>query len=157
MTVPAAPISDHPSNGLPAWLPTREDISLILGASTEAIFMTDQEDRILFLNSVAQQLVGRTRDVIGRGFHDLIGCLTSGESEAAQCPFTRMANTGEPVVISSQVWNREDGTQFELSLSFWRRTHQGVPVGGLVVVRDLTDAMEIQRDVQRAARLAEDA
>ncbi len=157
MTVPAAPISDHPSDGSPAWLPTREDISLIVETSTESIFITDQEGRISFLNSVAKQLVGRTRDVIGREFHDLIGCLTSGENEAAQCPFARMANTGEPVVISSQVWNREDGTQFELSLSFWPRTQQGVPVGGLVVVRDLTDAMEIQRDVRRAARLAEDA
>jgi len=157
MTVPAIPILDHPSNGSPAWLPTREDISLILGTSTEAIFITDPKGRILFLNSTAQQLVGRTRDVIGREFHDLTGCLTSGSSEVVQCPFTRMVNTGEPVVIPSHFWNREDAIQFELSLSFWPRTRQGVTVGGLVVVRDLTDAMEIQRDVQRAAQLAEDA
>ncbi|HET7058566.1 MAG TPA: PAS domain-containing protein, partial [Nitrospiraceae bacterium] len=114
MTVPAAPISDHPSNGSPAWLPTREDISLILGASTEAIFITDQAGHIIFLNSAARQLVGRTRDVIGQEFHDLLGCLASDKSGAAQCPFTRLANTGEPVVIPSHFWNREDGTQFEL-------------------------------------------
>lgn len=134
-----------------------EETSLILEAVPEAIFFLDHDNRILFLNPVAQQLVGQTRDVIGLGFHDLIGCFTSGESEAAQCPFTRMVNTGELVVIPSYFWDREDGTQFELSLSFWPRTQQGVPVGGMVVVRDLTDAMEIQRDVQRAARLAEDA
>ena len=134
-----------------------EETSLILEAVPEAIFFLDHDNRILFLNPVAQQLVGQTRDVIGLGFHDLIGCFTSGESEAAQCPFTRMVNTGELVVIPSHFWDREDGTQFELSLSFWPRTQQGVPVGGMVVVRDLTDAMEIQRDVQRAARLAEDA
>ncbi|MFZ3014546.1 MAG: ATP-binding protein, partial [Nitrospira sp.] len=63
----------------------------------------------------------------------------------------------ELVVIPSHFWDREDGTQFELSLSFWPRTQQGVLVGGMVMVRDLTTAMEIQRDVQRAARLAEDA
>jgi len=134
-----------------------EDTSLILEAVPEAIFFLDRDGRILFLNLVAQQLVGQTRDVLGLGFHDLIGCVRSGESEATQCPFTQMVNTGELVVISSHFWNREDGTQFELSLSFWPRTQQGVPVGGMVVVRDLTDAMEIQRDVQRAARLAEDA
>lgn len=134
-----------------------EETSLILEAVPEAIFFLDHDNRILFLNPVAQQLVGQTRDVIGLGFHDLIGCFTSGESEVAQCPFTRMVNTGELVVIPSHFWDREDGTQFELSLSFWPRTQQGVPVGGMVVVRDLTDAMEIQRDVQRAARLAEDA
>ncbi|WHZ29400.1 MAG: hypothetical protein OJF51_004202 [Nitrospira sp.] len=157
MTVPAIPIPDHPSNGSPAWLPTQEDISLILKTSIESIFITDPKGRILFLNPTAQQLVGRTRDVIGREFHDLTGCLTSGESEVVQCPFTRMVNTGEPVVITSHFWNREDAIQFELSLTFWPRTQQGLPIGGLVVVRDLTDAMEIQKDVQRAARLAEDA
>ncbi len=157
MTVSAAPIPDHPSNGSPAWLSTQEDISLILRASTEAIFITDQAGHIIFFNPAARQLVGRTRDVIGQGFHDLIGCLTSDKREAVQCPFTRMVSTGEPVVIPSHFWNREDGVQFELSLSFWPRTKQGVSVGGLVVARDLTDAIEIQRDVQRAARLAEDA
>lgn len=134
-----------------------EETSLILEAVPEAIFFLDHDNRILVLNPVAQQLVGQTRDVIGLGFHDLIGCVMSGESEVAQCPFTRMVDTGELVVIPSHFWDREDGTQFELSLSFWPRTQQGVPIGGMVVVRDLTDAMEIQRDVQRAARLAEDA
>ena len=134
-----------------------EETSLILEAVPEAIFFLDHDNRILLLNPVAQQLVGQTRDVIGLGFHDLIGCFMSGESEVAQCPFTRMVDTGELVVIPSHFWDREDGTQFELSLSFWPRTQQGVPIGGMVVVRDLTDAMEIQRDVQRAARLAEDA
>ena len=134
-----------------------EETSLILEAVPEAIFFLDHDNRILFLNPVAQQLVGQTRDVIGLGFHDLIGCVMSGESEVAQCPFTRMVNTGELVVIPSHFWDREDGTQFELSLSFWPRTQQGVLVGGMVMVRDLTTAMEIQRDVQRAARLAEDA
>jgi len=157
MTVPPAPIPDSPYNGPLTWLPTREDISLVLEISTEGIFITDQEGRILFLNPIAQQLVGRTCDVIGQGFHDIIGCFTSGEREAPQCPFIRMVNTGELVVIPSYFWNRGDGTQFELSLSFWPRTRQGLTVGGVVVVRDLTDAMEIQKDVQRAARLAEDA
>lgn len=157
MTAPIAPIPDRPSNSSLAWLPTREDVSLILEISTEAIFFTDQDGHLIFLNPVAQQLVGRTRDVIGLGFHDLMGCFTSGESEAVLCPFTRMLNTGELVVIPSHFWNRPDGTQFELSLSFSPRGHQGVPAGGVVVARDLTDAMEIQKDVQRAARLAEDA
>ena len=119
--------------------------------------MTDHEGRIVFLNPVARQLVGRTRDVVGGKFHDLIGCLMFGESETVQCPFTRMVSTGEPVVIPSHFWNREDAAPFELSLSFWPRTQQGLLIGALVVVRDLTDAMEIQKDVQRAARLAEDA
>jgi len=149
--------SDHRSKVRQSHLSRGQDTSLILEVVQEAIFFLDCDNRILSLNPSAQHLVGRTRDVIGLGFHDLIGCLTPGESEAAQCPLTRMVSTGQLVVVPSHLWHREDGTQFELSLSFWPRTQQGAQVGGLVVVRDLTDAMEIQRDVQRAARLAEDA
>lgn len=149
--------SDSRSNTQKSRLLVGEETSLILEAVPEAIFFLDHDNRILLLNPVAQQLVGQIRDVIGLGFHDLIGCFMPGESETAQCPFTRMVDTGELVVIPSHFWDREDGTQFELSLAFWPRTQQGVLVGGMVVVRDLTDAMEIQRDVQRAARLAEDA
>ncbi len=138
-------------------LPLGEDTSLILEVVPDAIFFLDHDNLILLLNPAAQQLVGQARDAVGLGFHDLLGCLTPGESETAQCPFIRMINTGERVVIPSQFWTRGDGTQFELSLSFWPRTQQGVSVGGVVVVRDLTEIMEIQRDVQRAARLAEDA
>lgn len=54
MTASAVPVPPHPSNGSLTWLPTREDVSLILEASAEAIFMTDQNGRILFLNPAAQ-------------------------------------------------------------------------------------------------------
>jgi hypothetical protein len=68
-----------------------------------------------------------------------------------------MMSTGEVAWIPSHYWKRGDGAQFDLSISFWPRTQQGIRVGGVIVVRDMTDAMEFQRDVQRAARLAEDA
>ena len=136
---------------------TRDDACFLLEAVPEAIFFLDHDNRILLLNGAAQQLVGQTRLMIGIGFHDLMRCVTVGESSTSECPFTRMRSTGELVVIPSHMWTREDGSQFELSLSFWPRSRQGVFVGGVVIVRDLTDAMEVQRDVQRAARLAEDA
>ncbi|MBK9306566.1 MAG: response regulator [Nitrospira sp.] len=123
----------------------------------EGIVFVDRENRIVSLNSVAQQLLGRGRTVVGAGLHDILRCFISGEQEAAQCPLNRMVRTGELVVIPSHFWKREDDTQFELSLSFWPRMQDGVQVGAVVVVHDLTTAMEIQRDVQRAARLAEDA
>lgn len=137
--------------------PTGDDASLLLEAVPEAIFFLDHDNRILLLNGAAQQLVGQTRTMIGRGFHDLMGCMTVGENSTSECPFTRMRSTGELAVIPSHMWTREDRTQFELSLSFFPRSQHGVSVGGVVIVRDLTDAMEVQRDVQRAARLAEDA
>ncbi|HRI39988.1 MAG TPA: histidine kinase dimerization/phospho-acceptor domain-containing protein, partial [Nitrospira sp.] len=141
----------------PFSLLTGDDAGLFLEAVPEAIFLLDRGSCIVLLNGAAQQLVGQTRTTTGIKFHDLMGCMTVGESLTSECPFTRMSRTGELVVIPSHIWTREDGTQFELSLSFWPRLQQGVCAGAVVIVRDLTDAMEVQRDVQRAARLAEDA
>lgn len=151
-----SPPASHSASQQP-WSPTGADATLLMESVPEAVFFVDCDNRIVSLNSVAQQLLGRGRIVVGVGFHDLISCFSPGEREAAQCPFNRMVSTGELVVIPSHFWKREDGTQFELSVSFWPRTIQGTLVGAVVVVHDLTDAMEIQRDVQRAARLAEDA
>jgi len=145
------------SGNRPRDFPTGDDVDFLLEAVPEAIFFLDHDNHILLLNGAAQQLVGQTRPMIGLGFHDLMGCLTLGEGDTAECPFTRMRSTGELVVIPSHMWTREDETQFELSLSFWPRSQKGGVVGAVVIIRDLTDAMEVQRDVQRAARLAEDA
>lgn len=148
--------SSDSGNGPLSFL-TGDDAGFLLEAVPEAIFFLDRDNYIVLLNGVAQQLVGQTRTATGIRFHDLMGCVTVGESPTLECPFTRMRSAGELVVIPSHIWTREDGTQFELSLSFWPRVQQGVCVGAVVIVRDLTDAMEVQRDVQRAARLAEDA
>jgi PAS domain S-box-containing protein len=137
--------------------PTGDDACFLLEAVPEAIFFLDHDNRILLLNGAAQQLVGQTRAMMGRRFHDLMGCVTAGESGSSECPLTRMQSTGELAVIPSHMWTREDESQFELSLSFFPRSQHGASVGGVVIVRDLTNAMEVQRDVQRAARLAEDA
>lgn len=150
--------SAHPDSGnRPLSLLTGDDAGFLLEAVPEAIFFLDRDNCIVLLNAVAQQLVGQTRTATGIRFHDLMGCVTVGETTTLECPFNRMRSAGELVVIPSHIWTREDGTQFELSLSFWPRLQQGVCVGAVVIVRDLTDAMEVQRDVQRAARLAEDA
>jgi PAS domain S-box-containing protein len=152
----ASTVTFHSTSQQPRVL-TEEDATLLMESVSESIFVVDHDNRIVSLNSVAQQLVGRSRVAVGARLHDLMGCLIAETQEDAQCPFDRMASTGELVVIPSHFWNRGDGTQFELSVSFWPRTKQGTLVGAVVVVQDLTDAMEIQRDVQRAARLAEDA
>ena len=73
MTDPASSIPNPPAKSAVTWLPTREDMSLILEASADAVFVTDRDGRILFLNPMAQKMIGRKRDVIGHKFHDLFG------------------------------------------------------------------------------------
>ena len=140
-----------------SWLPTRDDMSLIFESTGEAMFVTDRDGRILSLNRVAQQLAGRHEDVIGAVFHDLVGCLFSREGPHRGCPLTHTVRTGEVTMLSPHQWIRADGTRIEIAATFWPRCQGMECVGALVVCRDLTVEREAERDLERVARLAEDA
>jgi PAS domain S-box-containing protein len=157
MSLSFSSTSDPAPKGNLSWLPTREDTVLILESSREAIFVTDREGRILSLNPVAQQLVGRNQDVIGSSFHKLAGCLSSQEQSHRGCPLDHTVRTGEVTMLSSHQWIRADGTRLEIAATFWPRGQGVERVGALVVCRDLTMEREMEQDVQRVARLAEDA
>jgi PAS domain S-box-containing protein len=157
MSLPLSPIPDPASKGSLSWLPTRDDMSLIFESTGEAIFVTDRDGRILSLNPVAQQLAGRHEEVIGTVFHDLVGCLFSREGSNRGCPLARTIRTGEVTMVSPHQWIRADGTGIEIAATFWPRCQGTACVGAMVVCRDLTIEREAERDLQRVARLAEDA
>lgn len=157
MSAQPQPESNARVPGQMSWLPTREDAFLLMESSGDAVFVTDRSGRIVSLNPMAQQLVGRTRDVIGRSFQELMDCRFPEPNEAGASPFQQMMKTGEVTMVSSHQWTRGDGTRFELSTTFWPRVQLAERVGGVIVTRDLTSEMEVQRDVQRVARLAEDS
>ncbi len=105
---------------------------------------------------MAQQLVGRVRQVLGVSFHDLMGCLLPTGDASSICPVEQVVQTGEVLMLVSHLWKRGN-LHYELSSSFWPRLQRGERIGAVIVCRDLTSAIEAQRDVQRVAHLAEDA
>ena len=157
MSLSFGPTPSPAPKGSLSWLPTREDTFLIHESSGEAMFVTDREGRILALNPVAQQLVGRHQDAIGSVFHELVGCLSSKDGSHRGCPLEHTVRTGEVTMVSSHQWIRADGTGIEIAATFWPRCQGMERVGAIVVCRDLTAERETERDVQRVARLAEDA
>ena len=157
MSQSLSPTPDPAPKGSLSWLPTREDTSLIFESSGEAMFVTDRDGRILSLNRVSQRLVGPHQDVIGTMFHDLVGCLFSREGDSRGCPLVHTVRTGEVTMVSPHLWIRTDGTEIEIAATFWPRCQGLECVGAVVVCRDLTVEREAERDLQRVARLAEDA
>ena len=150
-------VPDPAPQGNLYWLPTREDTSLIFESSGEAMFVTGRDGRILSLNPVAQQLVGRHQDVVGVLFHDVVGCLASAEASYRGCPLEQTLRTGEVTMVSPHQWIRADGTGIEIAATFWPRGRGSESVGAIVICRDLTVERETERSIQRVARLAEDA
>ncbi len=157
MSLSISPTPDPASKGKLSWFPTREDTFLTFESSGEAMFVTDREGRILSLNPVAQQLIGRHQDVIGSAFHELVGCFSSKEGSHRSCPLEHTVQTGEVTMIPSHQWIRADGAGIEIAATFWPRCQGLERVGALVVCRDLTVEREAEQDIQRVARLAEDA
>jgi PAS domain S-box-containing protein len=150
-------VPDPAPQGNLYWLPTREDTSLIFESSGEAMFVTGRDGRILSLNPVAQQLVGRHQDVVGARFHDVVGCLASAEASYRGCPLEQTLRTGEVTMVSPHQWIRADGAGIEIAVTFWPRGRGSESVGAIVICRDLTVERETERSIQRVARLAEDA
>ena len=157
MSLSFSPTPDSAPKGSLSWLPTREDTFLILESSGEAMFVTDRDGRILSLNPVAQQLVGRHQNVIGSVFHELGGCLFSKGEIHPGCPLEHTVRTGEVTMVSPLPWIRADGTGSEIAVTFWPRCQGMERVGVIVVCRDLTAEQEAERETQRVAKLAEDA
>ncbi len=160
MTLPLSPFSpsenNHQNHPL-SWFPTREDLHLLLEASGEGLIVTDREGRILSLNPVAQQMIGRNLDVTGQAIHDLFQCMSKSPGGAMVCPFQEVVRSGEATILGEHRWTRPDGTVLELSATFWPRRKGLEIIGAVVVCRDLTAEWEVQREIQRVARLAEDA
>jgi len=121
------------------------------------MFVTGRDGRILSLNPVAQQLVGRHQDVVGTLFHDVVGCLASAEASYRGCPLEQTLRTGEVTMVSPHQWIRADRTGIEIAATFWPRGRGPESVGAIVICRDLTVERETERSIQRVARLAEDA
>lgn len=159
MTTQATPVPEPRrfTQGDLSWLPTREDAFLLLESSADAMFVTGLDGRILSLNPVAQQLVGRDRVVVGQTFHELFECTAEGTNTRSRCPLKQTIRTGEVTRLPLHKWSRPDGSIVETALTFWPRVQAGELVGALVMCRDLTGEREAERDVQRVARLAEDA
>jgi len=156
LPLPSQPSADGSARRGMTWLPNREDLFLIMESCGEAIFVTDRAGAILSLNPVAQQLVGRHCDVSGHHIHDVLHCHLLGEMRD-RCPFEQAIRTGEVTILGGYRWTRPDGSVIEISATYWPRSHNREIVGAVVVCRDLTAEWEVQREIQRVARLAEDA
>jgi PAS domain S-box-containing protein len=160
MTVPLPSArfpEDTPRNPALAWLPTREDLSLILDASGEALFVTDPLGHILSLNPVAQQLIGRNQDVTGRTIHELFGCIVPQSDAGQACPLELAMRSGDVMMLADQRWTRPDGVVLDLTATYWPRRKGMEIIGTVVVIQDLTAEWETQRDIKRVAHLAENA
>lgn len=158
ISLPSAPFPDDlPHRPGITWLPTHHDLFLVMEASEDALFVTDQDGSILFLNPAARRLIGNNQNALGYNLHDLFHCVARHGEPNEACPLQVAVSSGQVTVLPPYRWTRPDGAALDLSATYWPRRKGMTVIGALAVIHNLTEQQEMQRDIQRVARLAEDA
>ncbi|MGQ0721319.1 MAG: ATP-binding protein [Candidatus Eiseniibacteriota bacterium] len=129
----------------------------VLESLSDAVLHVDEHHEILFVNPVAENLLGRSRDeVTGRNLsrvlelYDGQGARRSAEETVSRG--LKATGIGDSVLHLA----RADGSRVPVSSSVTRVAREGRSLGYVLVLRDLTEAREAERRLQEA-RVAMDS
>jgi PAS domain S-box-containing protein len=130
---------------------------LILDSAGEGIYGIDLEGRTTFVNPAASRMLGwAVEELLGQPMHDLV-CRTTRDGTPCShdaCPILVSCRDGAVRHVPEDVFWRKDGTSFLVEyVSTPMREHDTL-VGAVVVFKDITERQRMEREMQRADRLA---
>lgn len=115
--------------------------SVILQAAGEGIIGLDDDGVMIFVNPAAASMAGyEVEALVGQGIHYLLHHANADGSPCAvaKCPFLAVFRDGAVHRVSGEVFWRSNGTTFPIEYVSTPMTEQGVIVGAVVVVRDIS-------------------
>ena len=117
----------------------------LLESVGEGILGIDRDGNISFLNPAAERLL----DVTSEKAAGLDACATLNggvaRSSLHDCLLRRVIATGETARRAGVEYARRDGTRFEVEMTASPEIVNGVPDGAVVVFRDISDRMAMER------------
>ncbi|MBK7250939.1 MAG: EAL domain-containing protein [Gammaproteobacteria bacterium] len=126
-----------------------------LEALTEAIFTTDAEGCIVYLNPAAERLTGTTlSQVQGRHFEDLVGLFDEVDRRALGDPIRQTLASGAPVALGRRalLLSRTGGGERSIELSASPlRAEGGELVGTVALLHDVTELRGLARQMSYQA------
>jgi PAS domain S-box-containing protein len=118
---------------------------LILQAAGEGIYGLDRQGRATFVNPAAARMLGYAEDeLVGRNMHQLLHHTHRDGSDypACHCPIYAAFHDGEVHKVSNELFWRQDGSSFPVDYTSTPLQENGVPIGAVVVFRDMTERVE---------------
>jgi PAS domain S-box-containing protein len=125
----------------------------IVGSIAEGILAVDRENRLTFVNPVAEKLLGRSSDeLIGRHVHDVahIGDDVGAMRPASACRIQSVLTSGQTVTLDDQFFIRADGTIFPVALTCSPLLRNGDIVGAVTVFRDDSEHRRHRKELHRS-------
>ena len=114
----------------------------ITDCAAEAIFVTDDQGRVTFLNAEAERTFGFPADeLIGRVLHDVIHHHhpDGRPYPCAECPYSRIFERNEAVRNCEAVYFRKDGSTLTAAVSSAPLEIGGQARGAVLVAHDVTE------------------
>ena len=131
----------------------REWLQTTLRSIGDGVIATDHEGRVVFLNSVAQELTGWTEEEARGTDLEKIFIIRSEEtSDTVENPVRRVLREGRIVGLANHTkLTSKDGRSISIDDSAAPiRSRSGQAIGVVLVFRNVTEAREIERQQERA-------
>jgi PAS domain S-box-containing protein len=130
---------------------------LILDSAGEGIYGIDREGRTTFVNPAAARLLGwAVEELLGQPLQDVVGHTRGDGMLCAHdtCPILASCRDGVVRHVPEDVFWRKDGTSFLVEyVSTPMREHETV-TGAVIIFKDITARKRLEREMQRADRMA---
>jgi PAS domain S-box-containing protein len=130
---------------------------LILDSAGEGIYGVDLEGRTTFVNPAAARMLGwAVEELLGQPMHDLVCHTTCDGMPRAHdaCPIRAACRDGVVRHVPEEVFWRKDGTPFFVEYVGTPIHEHDTLVGAVIIFKDITERRRIEREMQRADRLA---
>lgn len=124
--------------------------------AAEALFMTDAEGRVTFMNPGAERMFGYApAELIGHALHDKLHSKRPDGSPypASECPFMRSAGSGTTFSGYDDVFFRRDGTPVDVVWSKAPVFQDGVVTSCVLVVHDNSERKRQEERLRQTQKL----
>ncbi|HLN24021.1 MAG TPA: PAS domain S-box protein, partial [Patescibacteria group bacterium] len=126
----------------------------ILNSASEGIMGLDVAGLITFVNPSAAEMSGwRVEELIGRRAEDVLLHVPAAGEGGAYCQ-ARQLSDGARETTELTLWRR-DGTNFPVEFALAPIEEAGLPVGAVVVFRDITDRKRTEEKLRLASAVFE--
>ena len=132
-------------------------VQAITQSAADSIFVTDANGCVTFVNQEGERVFGFTRDeLLGNSLHDSVHHHhPDGKPfSAEECQLAGLHRYGDGIHNFDAVFFRKDGSQVDVACSNAPLEINGVRVGTVMVVRDMTDRKRAEEALLRSEKLA---
>ena len=150
---PAVAVQNKSEEALPEQL---RMIEAITENATEAMFMSDDRNRVTYMNRAAEKLCGwRFEDLKGRRLHDAIHHHKADGSFLAfeDCPLLDIYKSRATCTDLEDILIHRDGTVIDVSYSNGPIVEGATVTGSILVVHDIRERRKTEAALQHASKM----